>query len=477
MSTNKKMKTAANSDEEFEKVKKYLLECPHVSGEHPAIKAAVAAIEKEQQRMDRDRKLQLKFSKEKKTTVSVDADQGNLEDSVVVVESRSSSPPTAARTDDSADEMMEWQDVEEKGKEAADDQTSYLGKNLSKQAIDAISEYKVKVKSPVAAIAVALHASIRSQVLGFSCTGVPEDVSAKGGFAPPVRELPKNQFLPAAWDTKPNKIAIRYRKSGTGALVLTVEQGEDQNITVRLQPASSKEPSSQTLVFSLGDHVNLDSWNAALKTAPSVSPALHYKSLALLLTNFCRTFDLGSVDEDMSDRAAASIPYVDNTAVSMAQTMQKSDFIPARPAEIPSLRASSQKPRYDVPTTLGEAFPGMNPLQRIGDFAGDLAPAGLRDPVFPSAGDGRMGGNLMGPNHPMFQGGGGGMVGPGGLPLGGPGSMQPRFDPIYPEGIDFPNGGGQPGRRSNRPSRSGEPNPDHLPPPNAFGGGGDNMFS
>jgi hypothetical protein len=486
MSTNKKMKTAdSSSDEEFERVKKYLLECPHVSADHPAIKAAVVAIEKEQQRVDRDRKLQLKFSITKKTTIAINAEPLNLEDSVVVVDSRSSSPPSTSRTEDSNDEMMEWQDVEEKEKEASDGQTSYLGKSLAKQAIETISEYKAKVRSPVAAIAVALHASLRSQHLGFSCTGIPEDESApKGGFAPPVRELPKTQLLPASWDTKPSKIALRYRKSGTGALVLKVEQGEDQTITVCLQSASSKEPSSQTLVFSLGDHVNLDSWSAALKTAASVSPALHYKSLAFLLTNFCRTFDLGSIDEDMNERAAASLPYVDNT-VPVAQSMQQSDFIPARPVEIPSVGASSKQPRFqnELPTTLGEAFPGINPLQRSGDFMGDLAPAGLMDPRVPSAG-GRMGGNLLGPNHPMFQGGGMGMggpgFGPGGLPLGGPGSMQPRFDPIYPEGIDFPNGPngggppGQPGRRLSRPSRSGEPNPDHLPPPNSFS---DNMFS
>jgi hypothetical protein len=242
---------------------------------------------------------------------------------------------------------------------------------------------------------------------------------------------------------------------------------------VRLQPANSKEPCSQELSFSLGDHVNLDSWNAARKAAPTVSPTLHYKALALLLTNFCRTFDLGFImDDEMSEGVAAkAAAYVENT-VTQSNTMQKSDFVPARPVEIPSVAAAPQKPDYrtEVPTTLGEAFPGINPMLVGGDFASDLAPAGLRDPRFPLAGGG-VGGNLMGPNHPMFRGGGGGMMG--GPALGGPGSMQPRFDPIYPDSIDFPNGG-TPGRRSNRPSRSGEPNPDHLPPPNSFG---DNMFS
>ena len=81
-----------------------------------------------------------------------------------------------------------------------------------------------------------------------------------------------------------------------------------------------------------------------------------------------------------------------------------------------------------------------------------------------------MGGNLMGPNHPLFQGGPGGIRG--GIPLGGPGSMQPRFDPIYPDVIDFPGGGGQ--APTHRPRHLGDPNPDHLKPPNSFNG---NMFS
>jgi hypothetical protein len=88
-----------------------------------------------------------------------------------------------------------------------------------------------------------------------------------------------------------------------------------------------------------------------------------------------------------------------------------------------------------------------------------------------------MGGNLMGPQHPLFTGGvrGGGLEGP---PIGGPGSMQPRFDPVYPPGVDDGQSGNR-GRYANgrqKPSRTGEPNPDHLPPPNSLGGGGGSMF-
>eukprot|EP00429_Kryptoperidinium_foliaceum_P024989 CAMPEP_0176147420 /NCGR_PEP_ID=MMETSP0120_2-20121206/75150_1 /TAXON_ID=160619 /ORGANISM="Kryptoperidinium foliaceum, Strain CCMP 1326" /LENGTH=510 /DNA_ID=CAMNT_0017484033 /DNA_START=24 /DNA_END=1555 /DNA_ORIENTATION=+ len=379
MSNNKKMKTL-ESKEEFELVKKYLMECPHVPPDHPAIKAAVTAIDKEFNARERDRKLQMKFS-QSKTQKMPGQSADKLDDSVVVVDrTSSSSPPTTAQRQDSADDDMEWQDVEEKEKEASGDETSYLGKLLAKAAVDAIFEHKAKAKTPVQAIALIFHAALRSDHLGFQCTGLPE-ATTKGGFAPPVRELPKSQFLPANWDASKNQVALRYRKPGTNALVLRVEEGDDQQIIVCLEPASNKEPSSQNLTFSLGDHINMDSWNAALKNAPAVAPTLHYKSLASLLTNFCRTFDLGPVNEGISPQEVNAALYVDNNL-----PQSKSEFIPARPMAVPPVGGSSMRPDYrtQVPSTLGEAFPGMNPLRVGGDFSGDLAPAGIGDLRFPS---------------------------------------------------------------------------------------------
>jgi hypothetical protein len=102
-----------------------------------------------------------------------------------------------------------------------------------------------------------------------------------------------------------------------------------------------------------------------------------------------------------------------------------------------------------------------------GDFAGDLGCDPLRMP-------GRPTGNTMGPNHPMFQ--------QQQQPVGynpqddyrsGFG-MRPRFDPFGPPGVPPgpppPRGGGNP---QGRPV-PGEPNPDHLTPPNSLG---DDMFS
>jgi hypothetical protein len=456
-SASKKAKTASDNDD-FETVKRYLLECPHVTSENPAIKAALEGIEKEQKRRERDAKLQRKFAQVTTTSSNI-----NLSDSVVVIDT-APTPPTASNDDDP--DEMEWQDVAIRKDDDDDDEadgTSFLGKKLAKIAIDSISEHQVKVKSPVAAIAVVIHASLRSDMLGFSCTGVPEDETAKkGGFAPSVRELPKYMLLPPKWDANPDKVSLRYRKHGTGALVLVVQQEAERKIRVLLQPASSKEPPTQLLSFSLEEHVNLDSWNAALKASSFIPPALHYKFLAVLLANFCRAFDLGAVNE--AEEVQAATPYVDNTVpMQMGRPIIKSDFVPLQP--VPAFAAERRKPWEDgVPATLDQAFPGRRQMP-YGDFADDLAPGGLMDPRFAGL-PGRMGGNQMGPNHPMFQGGA--IHGP---PLGGPGSMQPRFDPIYPPGVDV-DIDGKP--RRNRPSRSGDPNPDHLPPPNAFGG---DMFS
>ena len=525
-----------NKSEDDELIKQYLLQCPHVSRDSPFIKCAIEAIEKEKQRQIRDAKLQAKFNNNKNTntttaTTNNAATTNHMSDSdVVVVESgiinldsqtkNSNTAATAAIATD--DDIMEWQDIQRQKDDDDDDDadddddgamvgtgsdliensdtsTSFLGKELSKASIDSIAEYQVAVSTPTSAVAVALHASLRSYLLGFACTGIPEDPKACGGFAPPVRELPKTQFLPLNWEDKPNNISLRYRKNGTGALVLNVTSSSDDGQTVRvtLAPANSKEPSSQSMSFPISDHVNLDSWNAAFKAASAsaknkkcrIPPSLHYKRLAGMLSNFCQTFDLGAV-VDMEE-TSNDIPYVDNTVMygmnaatshaSSSSTPASSSAgglgpLPSNRGEVP-VGVAWKEGR--VPATLNQAFPDAHRRYMPGgDFADDLLPGGLQDPRFlPGRGSGgRMGGNLMGPNHPMFAGGGGGF-GPDGLPMGGPGTMQPRFDPVYPPGAIDDNQSSNTRRNGRqKPSRTGEPNPDHLPPPNSLGGGSDSMF-
>jgi hypothetical protein len=528
MTTENNKHSAMTEENDFDLVKEYLLQCPHVPQDSPAIKSALDAVEKEKQRRIRDAKLQAKFGgRESSKTAMDDVVAGTnvtstISDGDVVVVDNVAAPQTAVCRDSSPpppkdctgevgddQDSMEWQDVQQQKEEEDDEDddslmatvgetldnqnASFLGKQLAKIAIATIAEYRVHVSSPVSAIAVALHASLRSPILGFACTGVPEDPkSTGGGFAPPVRELSKTQFLPLHWDSNPDCILQRYRKNGTGAMILKV-MGDSTTVQVTFVPANSKEPPVQSMTFALPLHVNLDSWNAALKavggsgTNSKIAPSLHYKDLAGMLSTFCQTFDLGVVVD--SDVADMEVPYVDNTVV-----YGKNDGLPTNsspstvsrpspsdpPGVQPMLPSRGEIPAGvawkdgRVPSTLDQAFPNASRQPLLGgDFADDLFPAGLQDPRFIRGGRGQgMGGNLMGPNHPLFTGDGfdGGWDGP---VRGGPGSMQPRFDPVYPPGVDDGQSSG--GGRRQKPSRTGEPNPDHLPPPNSLGGSS-NMF-
>ena len=500
-----------DGDNNFQIVREYLLKCPSLGPNNPAIRAALEGIEREEKRQIRDAKLRSKFGgATPKAATTTKSNSPGLTD-VVVVE-KASSDSFILEGNNSNDTDMEWQDVPQQKETTAigdsfvmqqDDapqtnEDSFLGKALSKACIESIAEQSqrnkpVAVSTPLAAIAVALHVALRSDILGFACTGIPEKKTKSIGFAPPIRELSKNEFLPKGWDT-PNATApdpLRYRKSDTGAVVLTVEghsmndNTSDTECRVTFALTSSKDASAHAcLKFPLSEHINLDSWNAATKASTSrkIAPSLHYKNLSGLLSKFCRTFDLGAVQSDDSamggyDPMPGTVNQSYNTPASGSSKMS---FAPASSTYVRS--SMDARPNgYTVPSTIDQAFPSVpaaaaaarhrnDPLRypRLpgGDFADDLLPSGLRDPRFGMGPGipGMGGGNLMGPNHPAFRGNP-----PGSLPMqGGPGSMQPRFDPIVPPCLN--NNEQDPLRRR---GAKGEPNPDHLPPPNSLG---NNMF-
>jgi hypothetical protein len=621
-------------DDEFETIKEYLLKCPLVASVHdsPAIKAALEGIEKEQKRRIRDAKLRSKFlgsasSSSSSNSNSNSRDNNDDGDEIVVVEKDEIGVPVArtaavssiileSNSNSNDNDDMEWQDVQQQQKDedamvpaaraigdsftmeqsyeesSSSTEPCFLGRTLSRACIDAIAEqqqhqHPVEVSTPLAAIAVALHAALRSDVLGFACTGIPEDVTTnkkkKGksiGFAPPIRELPKTQFLPRGWDDDNNSSSnnsnrnsnnnninnniqpflqspppLRYRKTDTGAVVLTVEghpSGDDNDqvtteCRVTFVPANSKEEDSNSthpsscLRFPLSEHINLDSWNAAAAAARKtknktsntntnyqhkIAPSLHYKNLSGLLSKFCRAFDLGAVhDEKAIESRSSSDGMMTRTKISGSSSSNNNNNSSSKKevsgvfAENHHATTSRNTTGYSVPSTLDQAFPpppgaaaaaarrnndptaiplvDYAPPHHRGDFADDLLPAsssGLQDPRFGRVGGGRMGGrmggNLMGPNHPIFSPGSVGVGGDygndqfpgmGGLPIGGPGTMQPRFDPLMPPGIggdDFPPPPGSLAAANSRRLRGrtvpGEPNPDHLPPPNSLGN--NNMF-
>lgn len=460
---------------EIDALRKYIVACPDVPKESRAIHAALQGLDTEVKRMERDTKLKRKFASSQAETASkaetkmenqkLDTKSAAVGASTTSGTSENSSNATNSNTPASDDELMEWQDVAT-NKEAG----SLLGSRVAQLAVANMAQHGTTVKTPLAAISLALHAALSTDVLGFRCTGIPEAKTFKG-FAPPIRELPKTQFVPPKWDDDTNEIRLRYRKAAVGSValscVLRQSSDNDNQVQVSVTPTKTNEPPSELLEFKMDDHVNLASFQKALAKEGSVLPALHYKALATLLTNFVNTFDLGSIGEAESTAPdKKSLPYADPNVICIVPphpSMMQPGNDPLRmPSRRPVPPAGERNP-------YGEYNPHENPSIQVfqpnrGDFAGDLHPPGRPDFL------GGGGGNLMGPDHPMFNGGRAG-IGGGGF------GMRPRFDPMGPPGgpqdPNNPSNLQQPLRRRPPPGGLGEPNPDHARPPNNLN---NNMF-
>lgn len=533
MISNKKFKMSKDTFERdrryIEELREHILSVRKELKESCAVKAAMNGLEKEMQRIQRDEKLSRKFSKmsDKKSDDSEneceikevtekcsDDDSELLVEYDVVTNQRKSPEKQRSHKNDSPSSLMEWQDVStdvSAGGGGADTE-SLLGKKLSEISISKMAEEDVRVSSALSAFAVAFHSALLSDLLNFKCTGMIENKQKKeasntsNGFAKPIRELPKNKFLPdeffqCSYDV--NEIKLRYRKTGYGGVILKLsstnscdeelEKDRSQNISVNTQitkvefyPNSDSyvsEPNSQgALMFPTSKHFNLDSFNAALsnnlsgqgrRSTNTILPALHYKRLALLMSNFVKTFDLGNLnDNDDSNKPDADVSWK-----SAPSNIHNNNPITTSRAASSTSNSSSRHDLLRVP--------------RQGHFDSDLLPVGIggrnNDPIVPSMG------NLMGPNHPMFHRrdpmyhdddddgsnhlfppGHGGINPPSfGLPHPGLGNleMQPRFDPYGPPGL----GVGPPGKSNKNKKGSrfgGRPNNDHQRPPSEY----DDMF-
>jgi hypothetical protein len=432
---------------------------------------------------------------------------------------------------------------------------SALGIALAKCAISDMSSANIQVSTPVAALALALHSALRSDFLGFKCTGVPEEedcfssdlkISAttttttkkkSNGFAPPVRELPKGKFLPDNWDncaslsnlnqltsSSTSRVTLRYRKNGLGATILRVTQMVlDGDAPMNATTSTNTSPNTannqfmarisfgpaggepQILDIPMNRHVNVDGLNTALskldKGKFKVKPALHYKSLSLLLSDFCKCSDLGSVKEieDSSYKSTSASTSLSTRSGNSNSNNNHTDVM-INVNDVNLTQTSSSNPRSRI-TTSYNIIPGtstststknnnMNVNVNVnvnnidyyqnqnrirneyrvsaspniqddllaggvstnrpgGDFANDLLPSGVpspgfADPRYGVGGPGTTGsGNLMGMNHPIFQRNNDDYnPNPGGVGnfpgVGGLG-MQPRFDPYHPPGV----GGGR----------------------------------
>lgn len=489
----------------------------------PAVQTCMTALKNELKKMERDEKLRLKFDKENATKTATLNDDP-IDDDVVCVDINNiskmmdTSKPLIDEDDDV--QLNEWQDVQQNSPTNIPPPSSHtsnaLGTTLAQISISDMTLANITISTPIAALALALHSSLRSTILGFKCIGVvPEGEycfksdSLNGkkkshGFAPPVRELPKNKFLPDNWDSSAssssstmnenNVIRLRYRKDGIGATILRISQSLDSMTNTVMAEINFGPAGGEPWIANIpmNRHINVDGLNAALEKCNRVKPALHYKALPVLLSEFCQNADLGIVKDDVDHGSSSGgDTKIDKVAKNRVNDEYKESY--KCHMEVNVLNGYNPGERRHPPTIENDLVGvggyhnhHVSPPRVGGDFAGDLLPSGIPAPGFANPMNGMSGGvggngNLMGMNHPYFAEGDNDplRVGGGNFPRIGGLGMQPRHDPYYPPGVGIGHPGRGRGGRGGRGGRrgradfSGDPNPDHQRPPNTFGS---NMF-
>lgn len=360
-----------------------------------------------------------------------------------------------------------------------DTSASLLGSRLAAHVIATLQHYDTVVASPLQALTVALHAALRSHTLGFVCTGQPESnttttttsntSSLAGGFAAPIRDLPRTQFLPKDWARSTTNtthqdeeiIALRYRKPGVGSVVMQVAKSSanpfsttssssslslysnnnnnntDAVVHITLTPWTTNSLSSTTeplpgspLVLALSDHVNLESFARARQSAQQketttsatskntilIPPALHYKALSKLLTLLVTNFDLGPLHEqDGNDQDTAMETTTTATATTSLAT-GSTRYVDVTSQRLPTAQQKVQTTFVPHPTAM--ATTGNRPT----DPSEEPRPRPPDNVVFPERPEW----------EPAFLRGGNGGTGRGG----------DFGDDLYPGGIAGPPFGG-----------------------------------
>lgn len=413
------------SKQDFDSVREHLLK--HSFGtKHPAVVAAIKGLDDAWRTIERDRKLQAKFN----TTTTTSSTKDTEEDF-----SRIERPTGMDHFSTGPPPVDDWHDITKDSSMMEENSTTEYGSLLAHRAVQSMGDNAVACRMALGALTVALHATLLQH--GYQCTGIPPK-SKTTGFAPPVRVI--QQFLPLDWEGK-TCIQLRYRK--THAVELHTKL-EGASVTISLGDISMA-------IERLEDHINTTSWSKATQNGSKLaSPTLHYKSLAKFLGDFAQRFDLGEAVDDH----VTSVPL----PTEVPPLHQVPESVPRQPVSTSLFNDPLRVPTVRVP-----------PSHPYAVGAGDLLPTGLlKYPQrgMPGANFPNQGGNLVGPNHPMFLGGGGN-----GDPMDH--GMMPRYDPIGPPGgpteLDEMRGG----RGRKPPGGTGIPNNDMEKRPRF---GDNNMF-
>jgi len=494
-----------------------------------ALTAAISGLDKELVRLEREERLVKKFAAASNTSSDAADDcmkaSTSIADDMEYVKmskddaamSTSSSNNVDVKMEDGSskrDEDEEWEEanpspIKQQKQESTKNAQVVFCQSLASAVVSRIATANIKVASPLGALGLALHTALvelsyedDDNTTMFTCTGVPDDqqvisqlfngkvqVASEGGFASPIRELPRGELVPTKWEekisgtTSGGAIAFRYKSlNDTAPVYLTLQLQEGSNeVYVTFGTLDKSKATNTELRFSLEQYANLDGFQAA-KTkngSGAVSPSLFYISLSELLFKFTSTFGLLSRKRD--------------TVTSTAMTNNIDVVTSHQGIAVPSCNLEATKmmnvPRPNIPRAI-DTPDHTDPLrvmdtQRKGkhkDFEGDLLPGGpqpggLHD--IPNRGGM---GSQVGPNHPMFDrtfgddvdndfGGGFSSEGPNfGLPgVGGGMGMHPRFDHYGPPGgpTELPGRGGRgqfPGRGSRLGRGRGRGGHGSMPP-------------
>jgi len=482
-----------------------------------AVEICMASLTESIRKIDRDEKLRLKFAKlqQKAQTSADNSDEsrsGVSSSKVPKLESsscassgnagkQSNNRRPVGKNDDgefnSANDAEEdWEDVPNNNgeyvaamvsmgsfeNENSQKSRSIVGKLLAEESIQCMSRFGIRISSgkPLSVIALALHCALVSSSVGFKCTGIPPNSKGKSsGFAAPIRELPQTQLVPDKWDANATTyVSFRYRKDGVGTVhmevrlddnIATWEDSRGVICNVQMSTSNGEPLKSDPLSFALDDYVNLVVLRAAASSGKdAVEPALLFKQLSACLASFVEYFDLGSVlstgDHDIKESSLpADVPMMSSSAKTSSLKLS----IETQSSSSPQVLVHG-----DVKPFRGSREPVNDMIfpKTQDDFASDLLRGGVKYPGIPTSG------NLMGPSHPMFLRRGGDDPNTNMPDFGGLG-MRPRYDPVMPPGMEVSfDKNGNLVRRSGKkmPLHRGEPNNDHMRPPNSFTG--NNMF-
>eukprot|EP01127_Copromyxa_protea_P022315 TRINITY_DN794_c0_g1_i2.p1 TRINITY_DN794_c0_g1~~TRINITY_DN794_c0_g1_i2.p1 ORF type:complete len:326 (+),score=49.83 TRINITY_DN794_c0_g1_i2:52-1029(+) len=320
-----------------------------------------------------------------------------------------------------------------------------------RQLLDQIRKLEPPLSSKFDALIILIHAIFLDS--GFKLVGLGED-------GPSVEE---KERIPSAWNMSTDSWAFRYRHARSSMTFLLKGIRLQDTILLHACSVEQKELCSVELQV---DHfvTNFEKFNMShLEDLYNNIPELQTQ----IEQSICRKLVPNEADLPTDELSCGGAPQQPTQSEQPSQPSQPAQPTPpaqpaqpAQPSVQPPSRIPQPDPAYDILRIPSSGSRGSG-VPYIG--GNDLYPSfGGGYPGAPMPGGG---GNLMGPNHPFFVGGGAGVypgVGPGvpGGPGGFPGAFAPppgaRFDPFGPPGANNP-----------------VPRPDHLRPP---GWDDDSMF-